>query len=184
VARTHQKAAGHSEGGPILDGDRNNHLTSLAGTMRRRGMSEAAIRAALMAENEERCVPPLSETEVAQIAKSAGRYAPGQDHQLPPVEVYVEDARKEGRGGNSDASHHDKHGEATTGSADTGGAPTIQYKAGELPRNLDEAESALLISGRRLSTGVSSGSRREDPGSACDSIGAPPWRGSNHHPAR
>jgi hypothetical protein len=140
-----KKAAGHSEGGPILEGGRNNHLTSLAGTMRRRGMSEAAIRAVLMAENEERCVPPLSDAEVDQIAKSMGRYAAEQDHQLPPVEVYVEDTRKEGRGGNSDASHHDKHGEAAD-ATEGARAPRIEV-CGELPRIVSDAVNALQDAG-------------------------------------
>jgi len=60
----------------IPDGNRNTHLTSLAGTMRRRGMSEEAIAAALQAENEVRCAPALSATEVRDIARSVSRYEP------------------------------------------------------------------------------------------------------------
>jgi hypothetical protein len=68
---------------PLRDGEkirelkRNTTLASLAGTMRRRGFGENAILEALMIENEERCDPPLEETEVRGIARSvAGRYAP------------------------------------------------------------------------------------------------------------
>lgn len=59
----------------IPAGERNNKLASLAGSMRRRGASPAAILAALTAENA-RCVPPLPEEELAQIANSIGKYAP------------------------------------------------------------------------------------------------------------
>ena len=63
----------------IPQGSRNAALTSLAGTMRKRGMSEDAILAALLAENKEKCKPePLPEAEVAAIAKSVSRYAPAE----------------------------------------------------------------------------------------------------------
>lgn len=62
--------------GTIMDGSRNSTLASLAGTMRRRGMSEDAIREALFIENAEKCDPPLDETEVAEIAHSMMRYEP------------------------------------------------------------------------------------------------------------
>ncbi len=55
---------------------RNTALCSLAGMMRRRGLSERAIRAALEVVNDERCRPPLSASEVAGIAASVARYAP------------------------------------------------------------------------------------------------------------
>ena len=61
--------------GSIANGARNDTLTSLAGTMRRRGMSEDAIFAALLVENQ-RCVPPLDEDEVQGIAQSVGGYDP------------------------------------------------------------------------------------------------------------
>jgi hypothetical protein len=64
------------EPGAIRDGCRNAQLTSMAGSMRHRGMGETAILSALMAENSERCVPPLPDAEVAAIAKSVARYAP------------------------------------------------------------------------------------------------------------
>ena len=62
---------------PIPEGKRNAHLASLAGTMRRRGMTESAILAALMAENAARCVPALSDEDVQKIARSIGRYSLG-----------------------------------------------------------------------------------------------------------
>ncbi len=60
----------------IHEGERNACLTSLAGTMRRRGASEAAITAALRAEAAARCDPPLDEGEVERIAHSIAKYDP------------------------------------------------------------------------------------------------------------
>ena len=60
----------------IPDGLRNTTLASLAGTMRRRGMSQPAIEAGLLAENQNRCKPPLPEEDVRRIAASVSRYEP------------------------------------------------------------------------------------------------------------
>ena len=60
----------------IYIGQRNETLTSLAGTMRRRGMAENAIRAALHVENQTKCDPPLPLEEVDRIAGSVSRYEP------------------------------------------------------------------------------------------------------------
>ena len=65
--------------GPILKGERNRTLTSLAGSMRRRGMSENAISAALLEENRRRCSPPIEDDEVKQIAASVAKYTPSID---------------------------------------------------------------------------------------------------------
>ena len=62
--------------GQIHSGERNASLTSLAGSMRRRGMSHGAIEAALLAENATRCDPPLPPDEVQAIAASVARYQP------------------------------------------------------------------------------------------------------------
>ena len=62
----------------IPEGKRNDTLTSLAGSMRRRAMSHAAIEAALLEENRQQCQPPLPDSEVRKIAISAARYAPAQ----------------------------------------------------------------------------------------------------------
>ncbi len=59
--------------GTITTGKRRETLLSLAGTMRRRGFGQEGIFRALMAENEERCDPPLDRTEVASIAASAAK---------------------------------------------------------------------------------------------------------------
>ncbi len=57
-------------------GTRNSCLASLAGSMRCRGMSEAAIVAALLQENSDRCDPPLPDDEVRAIAASVASYPP------------------------------------------------------------------------------------------------------------
>lgn len=60
----------------IPEGQRNSMLTSLAGTMRARGMTQEAIEAALFAENDKRCNPPLEEEEVRAIVRSIRKYNP------------------------------------------------------------------------------------------------------------
>jgi hypothetical protein len=69
--------------GTIGAGSRNATLASLAGTMRKRGMSVDEITAALLAVNAERCRPPLNPDEVRRIAESVGRYDPGVTPQTP-----------------------------------------------------------------------------------------------------
>jgi hypothetical protein len=61
----------------ISEGTRNSTLTSLAGSMRRRGMAATAIGAALLEENIACCTPPLPEDEVRRIAASVALYKPG-----------------------------------------------------------------------------------------------------------
>lgn len=71
----------------IAEGGRNAALASLAGTMRRRGMTPEAIEAALMKENDARCKPPLAANEVRDIARSVARYppaAPARSLELAP----------------------------------------------------------------------------------------------------
>jgi putative DNA primase/helicase len=63
-------------GALIREGSRNSTLTSLAGGMRRRGLSESAIYAELRKLNADRVVPPLDDREVAAIATSISRYEP------------------------------------------------------------------------------------------------------------
>jgi putative DNA primase/helicase len=63
----------------IAAGERNQALTSLGGTMRRRGMDEDAIFAALQVTNEQRCTPPLTVDEVRGIARSVAGYVPAEN---------------------------------------------------------------------------------------------------------
>ena len=62
----------------IPSGERNNVLASIAGTMRRRGLEEAEIAAALLEVNANRCNPPLPDHEVRRIAASVARYPAGE----------------------------------------------------------------------------------------------------------
>ena len=63
-------------GDTIFEGNRNNTLASLAGTMRSKGLGFDAIKAALIAANETQVSPPLPDAEVEQIADSIMRYEP------------------------------------------------------------------------------------------------------------
>lgn len=60
----------------IEEGSRNAVMASIAGSLRRKGLSHQAILAALLAENENRCNPPLDDSEVENIARSISRYTP------------------------------------------------------------------------------------------------------------
>ena len=79
----------------IAEGQRNSTLASLAGSMRRRGASEAAILAALLETNAQQCDPPLDDAEVKRIAASVSRYEPAPtepaDEPRRPVVVKLSD---------------------------------------------------------------------------------------------
>jgi hypothetical protein len=62
----------------ILEGSRHSLLASLAGSMRKRGMSPEALEAALLADNLARCKPSLEEAEVREIARDIGRHPPDE----------------------------------------------------------------------------------------------------------
>lgn len=66
-------------GGDIPSGSRNGTLASLAGTMRRRGMGEAEIFAALEVTNRVRCKPPLPVEDVRRISGSIAKYEPASN---------------------------------------------------------------------------------------------------------
>lgn len=62
--------------GLIANGSRNDTLTRKAGAMRRANFNEDEIYQALILYNRRNCLPPLSDGEVLQIAKSIQRYEP------------------------------------------------------------------------------------------------------------
>lgn len=68
--------------GDIPESGRNNQLTSMAGAMRRKGMTEHAIDAALQVQNLARCKPPMDSIEVSTIASSVMRYASADPDKL------------------------------------------------------------------------------------------------------
>ena len=75
----------------IPEGERNTTLTSLAGVMRSRGMGSEAIEAALLAENQRVCQPPLPDDEVRGIAQSVARYEPGEEPATAVADVRLGD---------------------------------------------------------------------------------------------
>lgn len=58
----------------ITQGARNSELFSLAGTLRRVGLTAAQIRQVVSVVNFSRCRPPLTNVEVITIAKGVQRY--------------------------------------------------------------------------------------------------------------
>src|SRR5712691_11265633 len=60
----------------IPDGQRDHTLTSMAGTMRRRGFGYEAILSALGIENQARCRPPLEDHDLRRIANSSQSWTP------------------------------------------------------------------------------------------------------------
>jgi putative DNA primase/helicase len=66
----------------IVEGQRNATLTSLAGSIRRRGAPTPVILAALLEANRLQCQPPLDEDEVRSIAASIGRKPPGEEFRV------------------------------------------------------------------------------------------------------
>jgi len=81
IARVKKAARGSEDAeGAIPEGERNERLTSLAGSMRRRGMMRESMEAALLVENAMQCRPPLDDAEVKKIAESISGYAPAEAH--------------------------------------------------------------------------------------------------------
>lgn len=98
--RTSGSEGGAATGGAVLhdppervpEGGRNNALMQLAGRLRRAGLDEQAIRAALLAHNAAHCEPPLPEREVETIARSVARYETGAgDKGVPSGEPVIWD---------------------------------------------------------------------------------------------
>jgi hypothetical protein len=69
------RAAEIASTGPIGEGGRHRHLLRVGCAMRRVGAGEESIRAALLAENAQRCEPPKPESVVRELARDiAARY--------------------------------------------------------------------------------------------------------------
>lgn len=62
----------------IGSGQRNKTLHSFACSLQAQGLSDDAIKAAVRAENQSRCVPPLEDSEVDLLIGSALKYAKGE----------------------------------------------------------------------------------------------------------
>ncbi len=79
LATKKQAAPGEQLPDKIREGEgRNSFLTSFAGTLRHKGLSEKELFDHLQIMNRKRCAPPLDESEVRKIAQSVGRYEPGR----------------------------------------------------------------------------------------------------------
>ena len=116
----------------IPDGQRNATLTSLAGTMRRRGMTAVEIEAGLLAVNTGRCRPPLPDDAVRAIAVSVGSYPPGVGRATTPQPG----ADADGRG--DPASPDDPDGAPDSGPGDPGHAePAVGGKRSQATMLLD-----------------------------------------------
>ena len=74
----------------IPEGSRDNTIFRLGCSLQSKGLSDEAILAAAMKENETRCVPPLTDKEVEQKVESALKYqkstTPYSEKALPPKE--------------------------------------------------------------------------------------------------
>jgi hypothetical protein len=89
-----RRATAEDLGEEIPNGSRNKIITSLAGTLRRRGLGETAIYAALLGINAKMCRPPLPNLEVQTIAASVSRYAAEEDFYSSAPREGVADERK------------------------------------------------------------------------------------------
>lgn len=67
------------------EGSRETRLVSMAGSLRRLGMHEEEIRAALMGVNLKRCAPVLSDRDIDRIAHSAGKWDRGEEEPEKPA---------------------------------------------------------------------------------------------------
>lgn len=65
----------------VAEGERHDTLVRLAGSMCAKGMSIDAIRAALKADNEARFDPPVSDSEIESVIKSASAWWQGTMHE-------------------------------------------------------------------------------------------------------
>lgn len=72
----------------ILEGKRNDELFAQAVKMAKGGFSQEAIVAALQAENLQKCIPPLDQTEILSITKSAYNYRiPETEQKITPLKI-------------------------------------------------------------------------------------------------
>ena len=78
-----RSASRRASGAPqaVPEGERNTTLASMAGAMRRKGMTDSEMLAALTVANAERFDPPLPEAEVQSVVASIASYEPA-----PPFE--------------------------------------------------------------------------------------------------
>lgn len=80
---------GHfSEVEKVKPGERHNYLLSVAGFLRRAGLSSRAINSALQVVNQEKCDPPQSTNEVLAMARAVEKnYSPSDPLGFPTAEL-------------------------------------------------------------------------------------------------
>jgi len=64
-------------GDAITEGRRHHRLISIAGSLRRQGLNQEAIESALREINLKQCNPPLPDTDISKLAKTAAGYPSG-----------------------------------------------------------------------------------------------------------
>jgi len=79
IREVSRKRNGAHPGQRIPMGIQEATLMRVAGAMRRQGSTESEIMAALRVISQERCDPPLAETNLERMARSVSSYAPGDD---------------------------------------------------------------------------------------------------------
>jgi|GEM_PF-137640 len=77
---TVQVTPNHATTGRLPVGSRNTTLTSIAGSLRHKGLDEGTVLDTLQAINLRACEPSLSGDEVVRIARSIARYPVTQEH--------------------------------------------------------------------------------------------------------
>ena len=76
IGPTYQRSAVAAAEGAVVEGGRNQWLTSVAGAMRRKGVAPKELARALWVINQGQCTPALDQQEVLSIAQSVARYPP------------------------------------------------------------------------------------------------------------
>ena len=66
----------------VVEGSRNDYLTTVAGALVRKGIKGEALESIVRNVNEEVCNPPLDDTEVDKIVGSLNRYDPDPEEDL------------------------------------------------------------------------------------------------------
>jgi Bifunctional DNA primase/polymerase, N-terminal/Primase C terminal 1 (PriCT-1) len=69
----------------IPAGQRNSMLASIAGSLRQAGLEQDQILEHLLKMNQERCEPPLAESEIRTIAGSISKYPNGIDERVAQI---------------------------------------------------------------------------------------------------
>ena len=87
-------AAATDDAAAIPTGRRNSTLTSKAGELRAKGLNEEEIAPVLVRLNQERCIPPLDESEVKTIAHSIGSRAYQPDVFAEEIAAKAEQAKR------------------------------------------------------------------------------------------